>query len=161
MPADTRLLIVPNSQYVQDPTVTALRAAAGRGLVVGIIGEQSLTLAPTGGRREDAEVPGARRIPLGTPQEYQQQFDSWFQTSGIERELVALDAAGRSAWGIELRTARENGQRLAYLVNLMRQPIKVTLRAKVADAQLRDWRTEITVSNEVVLAPRQLLFGSF
>jgi beta-galactosidase len=161
LPADTRLVIVPNAQYVHDQTVSTLRAVADRGLVVGIIGERSLTSTPTGGRREEAQVPGAQRIALGTPQEYQQQFDAWSQRGGIERELVALDAAGRPAWGIELRTAREGGRRLAYLVNLMRQPIKITLRARAAEARLRDWRTDTDVANEVILAPRQLLFGSF
>ena len=160
-PADARLVIVPNAQYVQDQTVSALRSARDRGVVVGIIREQSLTCVPTGGRREDARVPGAKQIGAGTPQDYHPQLRGWLETAGIQQALVALDAAGQPSWGIEVRIAREGGQRLTYMVNLMRQPIKVTLHWRVTDAQLQDWRTEAAIGNEVTLAPRQLLFGSY
>jgi Beta-galactosidase len=161
VPAGTRLVIVPDARYVQDQTVAALRTARARGIAVGIIGERSLTSLPTGGRREDAQIRGAERMGIGTPQDYQRRFEAWLKTAGVEPELAAVDVGGRLAWGIEVRTAREGGRRLAYLVNLMRQPVKVTLRWRVADAHLRDWRTETAIGTEITLAPRQLIFGSF
>jgi len=161
VPAGTRLVIVPNAQYVQDQTVTALRAARSQGLMVGLVGELSLTRTPTGGRRPDAEILGVERIPLGTPQDYHSQFEGWLKSAGIEPELRAHDAGGRPAWGIEVRTARDGDRRLAYMVNLMRQPIPVTLHWRAGDTRWRDWRTETTVPNQITLAPRQLLFGPY
>ena len=160
-PADVKLLIVPNARYVQDQTLAALRAARKRGVVVAIIGDESLTAVPTGGRREDAQVPGAVRAPLATPQDYHAQFDAWLKAAGIERELLALDAQGRPAWGVEVRTARDGDQRLAYVVNLLRQPVTVTLHGRATDARLRDWRTETTVAGKTTLGPRQLVFGVY
>ncbi len=160
-PAGVRLVIVPNARYVQDATVPALKAARARGVAVGIIGEQNLTAVPTGGGREAAQIPGAERIGLSSSQNYQRQFEAWFKVAGIERDLLALDESGQPAWGIEVRTTREGDRRLAYAVNLMRQPVKVTLRWRVPDARWRDWRTDSVLANELVLAPRQLVFGSY
>ena len=74
---------------------------------MGIIGERSLTCVPTGGRREDAQVPGAKQIEVGTPQDYHRQFEGWLEMAGIQRELVALDSGGQPAWGVEVRAARQ------------------------------------------------------
>jgi len=55
---------------------------------VAIIGDESLTAVPTGGRREDAQVPGAVRVPLATPQDYHAQFDAWLKAAGIDPSIV-------------------------------------------------------------------------
>ncbi len=161
VPADTRVVIVPNARYVQDQTVAALKTARRKGLTIGIIDDASLSMLPTGGHRADAQVPGAERLAPATPQVYQPQFDAWMRAAGVQRELTALDAEGRPAWGIETRTAHEGGRRLAYLANLMRQPVTVTLHWNVADAKLRDWRTDTAVANQVTLQPRQVIFGAY
>lgn len=161
LPEGTRLIVVPNARYVQDATVTALQGARAGGVTVGLIGEGSLGAVPTGARRADSRMSGADLIPLATPQDYQPRLEAWLKAAGVERELLALDSAGRPAWGVEVRTAREGDRRLAYLVNLMREPVKVTLRWRAADARLRDWRTDEPVANALTLQPRQLIFGGY
>jgi beta-galactosidase len=161
LPAETRILIVPNARYVQDQTVPALKAARGKGVMVVVIGAESLTATPTGGHRQGADVPGAERIGLGGPQAYGPRFEACIKAAGIQRELLALDAAGRPAWGIEVRTAHDGDRRLAYLVNLMRVPVKVTLHWRASDARLRNWRADTAVADEVTLSPRQVLFGGY
>ena len=161
VPPDTRLLIVPNARFVQPSTPTALRAARRRGVLVGIIGNQSLTAQPTGGPQPDATVPGAETVAIGTPQEYQPHFDAWMSATGIHRGLVAIGPDGRPAWGVEVRTAREGGRRLAYLVNLMRDPVRVSLRWSDPAPSLRDWRTDRSVPDRTTLRPRQVIFGAY
>jgi hypothetical protein len=161
IPTGTRLVIVPNARYVQDQTVVALKAARAQGAVVGIIGEQSLTAVPTGGRREDAQVPGAERMGVATPQDYHRQFDAWLKAAGVQQELLALDGNGRPAWGIEVRTARVGDRPFAYAVNLTRQPVKVSLRWRQPGARWRDFRTDTALADELALGPRQLVFGAY
>jgi hypothetical protein len=160
-PADTRLLIVPNARYVEDRTVAALREAGSRGVRIGIIGEGSLGAEPTGASRADHAIPGAATISLGDPRQYQGHLDECMRGAGIDHRLLAVDPQGRPAWGAEVRTARQGDQRLAYLANLMRDPVRVSLRWTEADASLQDWRTGSRVPNEVTLAPRQVIFGSY
>ena len=159
LPARTRLLIVPNAQYLEEQTVEALRRARHEGLSIGIIGERSLTAVPTGGRRTDPRIPGADTILVGTPQEYQGEFGAWFKSAHIEPELVALDKNGTPAWGIEVRTAHLGARRFAYAVNLVRDPVKINLRWRRGTGRWRDWRTQTDVPTELTLGPRQLLFG--
>lgn len=159
LPEGTRLVIVPNAGYVEEATVAALQAARARGVAVGVIGGQSLGATPLGQPRAAAKVAGAETIALGTPQEYQMKFDAWLKAAGVERELIALDAAGRPAWGVEVRTALEGGRKLAYLVNLLREPVTVRLHWRTA-GKLRDWRGETTLGAEMTLRPRQVVFGA-
>ena len=163
VPSGTLLVIVPNAQYVQDKTRPALKALIAKGLSVRIIGDHSLSMTPTGGLRSDAaaRIAGAEYIALGTPQEYQLSFNDWLKSAGIECGLLALDTGGRPAWGIEVRTARQGDRRLAYVVNLLRQPIDVILKWRVPDHRFRDWRTQKVVPDKIILAPRQLVFGSY
>lgn len=161
LPADIRLLIVPNAQYVQDETVPALKAACGKGVKVVVIGQESLTATPIGARRENSQVPGAERIGLAEPKDYHPQFNALLKAAGIGRDLLAVDSAGRPAWGIEVRTARDGDRRLAYMVNLMREPVKITLRWQSAGARLRDLRTNTTLADEMTLRPRQVVFGEY
>ena len=158
LPDDTRVVIVPNAKYTTNETVAALRAAIDHDIVVGIIGAESLTMTPHGLPRENAGVSGAYYIPVGSPQEYHPLFDQWITEAGIQREILALDADGRPAWGVEVRTAQANGQQLAYLVNLMRDPVTVQLRWAEHITRLKDLRTGQEVPQTVELAPRQLLF---
>ena len=106
LPKETRVLIVPNARFVRDETVAAIQTARAAGVRVGIIGEESLAATPTGGSRKDAPLPGVERVRVGTPQEYQERFGRWLEEARVERDLLAVDAAGRPAWGLELRTAR-------------------------------------------------------
>ncbi len=106
-------------------------------------------------------MPGAPRIAVGTPQAYRGAFEGWFRSAGIRSELSAVDATGRPVWGIEVRTARQGGRRLAYLANLMREPLKVTLRWRANGARLVDWRTRKAIGRQVTLQPRQLVFGAY
>jgi hypothetical protein len=161
VPTDTRLVIVPAARYVEDSTVAALRGAAKRGVKIAILGDQSLTAVPTGGPRVDATVAGSEHLALSDPQTYHPRFDAWMRAAGIQRDLLALGADGRPAWGIEVRTASQGGQRLAYLVNLMREPVRVSLRWSVKDARLQDWRTNSRVPEQVTLRPRQVIFGAY
>lgn len=161
VPADVRVVIVPDARYVKDGTVAALRAACERGVKVAVVGSQSLGCEPTGGRREDADVAGAERIPLGDPQAYRTRFEKLIVAAGVRRELLAIGEDGRPAWGVEVRTASEGGQRLAYLVNLMREPVRVSLKWSSKGARLQDWRTGQSIPARVTLQPRQVIFGAY
>lgn len=161
VPADTRLLIVPGARYVEDSTLSAIRAARKRGVIVGLIGHESLSAEPTGGPRGGEGVAGAEYIATGTPQEYRPRFEGLLREAGIGREVLALGPDGQPVWGVEVRTAREGGHRLAYLANLMRDPVPVSLRWSDADAHLQDWRTGKAVPDQVTLAPRQVVFGAY
>lgn len=161
VPPDTRLLIVPRARYAQDDTLSALRAARKRGVVVGIIGDESLTASPTGSPRGESQVAGAEYVVAGTPQEYFPRFEGLLRAAGIGRELLAIASKGQPAWGVEVRTANEDGHRLAYLANLMRDPVRVSLHWSAADAHLQDWRTGRAVADQVTLEPRQVVFGAY
>jgi beta-galactosidase len=161
IPGDAKLIIVPNAQYVADTTVSALDAARANGVVVKIVGPESLSRQPTGGLRTEATDRSKRTIPLGTPQKYHPAFDRWLKEAGIFRELLALDASGKPAWGVEVRTARSGDQRLAYLVNENREPTTVRLQWSVHDAKLTDWRTGKQLGQTITLRPRQVVFGAY
>lgn len=53
-------------------------------------------------------------------------------------------------------TRREGGQLLLW----ERQPYRA-LRWRGLGARWRDYRTDMTVAHELMLAPRQLVFGSY
>lgn len=161
VPPDTRLLVVPNARYVEDTTLTALRAARRRGVRIGVIGGQSLTCQPTGGARSGSAVSGAEVVSIGSPQAHLAHFDRWIREAGIRRGLLAVGSDGAPAWGVEVRTAREGDRRLAYLVNLTRQTAQVSLRWTDPSPALQDWRTGRRVQASVSLRPRQVLFGAY
>jgi beta-galactosidase len=159
--ADTKLIIVPNARYVADETVSALRAARGRGVQVALLDDQSLTFTPTGRPRGDSSIPGVLVAPRGEPRQEQAVLARWLTAAGIAAELEALDGDGRPAWGVEARTARRGDERLAYLVNLMREPVTVRLRAGAGEARVRDWATDAVVGPKVTLAPRRVVAGEW
>jgi beta-galactosidase len=161
IPADTKLLIVPDAEYVQDRTAAVVKAARAKGMAVALIGEKSLTMTPTGLPRKGAAVPGAFHLSLGTPQEYGKKLDARIRAAGIRRGLLALNADGHPAWGVEVRTAREGGRRFAYLVNLTRRPVQVKLRWRESGHRFRDLRAGSAVPDTLTLRPRQIVFGAY
>jgi hypothetical protein len=161
MPKRTRLVVVPNPQYVADGTIEKLSVLTTKGVSIGIIDKESLTMDPVGRRRKTTDVPGALHIPLGTPQEYRPHFDRWIAAANIPRELQALDEDGNPVWGVEVRTARVGDQRVAYLANVMKTDEQVHLRWTAKDVRFRDVRTQNRVPSPLTLRPRAVVFGEY
>ena len=161
LPAEVRLLIVPNARFVQDGTVPALRQAMAVGIKVAVIGDEALAFEPTGGSRTEAEVEGAVRLGLGTPQDYLPTFLKWLDDVGLKPELRAVGEDGQPVWGLETRTCRLGERRLAYLVNLMREPMAAKLAWPSPGVTLHDLRSGQAVGETITLQPRQVVFGEW
>ena len=146
VPAGTRLVIVPNARYAQDPTVAALKASrhCPRVAVVQTPGCQGLRASRLTPRRLTTST-------LSTGLKKQVSTEKWSPSTPAEGQR------GASRFG---RRAR-GGRRFAYAVNLLRQPVKVTLRWRANQAQWCDCRSGATLPRQVTLSPRQLLFGSY
>ena len=161
VPDDTRLLIVPDATYTSDETVRQLRSVAKSGVLVRIIGEQSLRMNPVGQRRNNFDIPGAKTLKLDTPQQYQGHFNRWLTEARVSRDLVAVSNDGTPAWGVEVRTAHHGGQRFAYLINLMRDPVTVQLKWSSKQIQFHDLQTNQRVPDLLTLQPRQVILGKY
>ena len=147
-----QLLIVPAADYVAEETVNRLQSylqAGGTALIIG----DSLGYDERGKQRDlrgwyaksqelmVAGFPvtmsqfGSGRIyrTAGlSGQQYRRFFDAFLDEVGIHRSYRITDMQGGSVDGIDFRTTQLGTRRLAYLINLSRQKIKIRLTANVA-----------------------------
>ncbi|MAV35929.1 MAG: hypothetical protein CMJ59_10755 [Planctomycetaceae bacterium] len=142
-----KLLIVPAADFVVDETVNRLKEYLESGGTALLIGD-SLGHDQRGGKRdvsglfsegEDLVVAGfpVKRSRFGkgriyrtaclSGQEYRRFFESFLDLTGIQRSYRVTDMAGDPVDGIDFRTTRSAGRRLAYLVNLSRKKTKIKL----------------------------------
>ena len=155
----TRLIIVPNASFVTDETVARLQQASKDGVVVRMIGLDSLKKTPVGKSRGIPRITESATIKVSNPQTYHQRIDQWIVQAKIDRDLLAVDAQGRPAWGIEVRSVHSDENRWAYLINLLRHPVEVTLQWKEGRVDFRHIETDEPIGDRVTLLPRQVVLG--
>jgi hypothetical protein len=146
-----RLVIVPAADYVAEETVNRLQSYLKAGGTVLIIGD-SLSHDERGQRRDlsgwhaksqelmVAGFPvtmshfGSGRIYRTTRlsgQQYRRFFDAFLDEVGIHRSYRITDMQGGSVDGVDFRTTQLGTRRLAYLINLSRQQVKIKLVSTV------------------------------
>ena len=145
-------MIVPAADYVAEETVNRLQSylqAGGTALIIG----DSLGHDERGKQRDlrgwyaksqELMVAGfpvtmsqfgsgrIYRTARLSGQQYRRFFDAFLDEVGIHRSYRITDMQGGSVDGIDFRTTQLGTRRLAYLINLSRQKIKIRLTANVA-----------------------------
>ncbi len=145
-----KLLIVPAADHVVDETVNSFKEYLESGGTALMIGDslghdergQKRDVSELFSKAEDISVAGfpvkMSRIGKGriyrtaclSGQQYKHFFDAFLDEIGIERSYRVTDMASDPVDGIDFRTTRSEGRRLAYLINLSRQKIKLKLIRK-------------------------------
>ena len=145
-----RLVIVPAADYVAEETVNRLQSYLKAGGTVLIIGDslshdergQQRDLSGWHAKSQELMVAGfpvtmshfgSGRIYRTTRlsgQQYRRFFDAFLDEVGIHRSYRITDMQGGSVDGVDFRTTQLGTRRLAYLINLSRQQVKIKLVSK-------------------------------
>ena len=155
---DCALLVIPNCRYVNEETVSAIRAYLAKGGKVAIQGREAL-LYDEYGKKRDIEDFLARNIYLhgNTPEEYAGQLDKLIDTAGARRTVRALDKAGKNVWGVELRTASHQGRRIVYLINQNKDNCEIMLKTGRKKARNLVNNQILNIEQPFILKPRMPL----
>ena len=170
--AQCSLLIVPAAKYVNAETVAKIRDYQQTGGRLMIVDKESLTCDEYGNKRDIASIlrkpmqggstpeeyaPQIEYLTGSTPEEYAPQFDKAFEEVGIRRTVRCLDKQGKTAWGVELRTAVKDDRTFVYAVNLLREPVEVVLQTKPGPRSAKELLTGQGTRTGVplILAPRK------
>lgn len=156
--ADCGLLVIPAAKHVAEDVVAKIREYHQRGGRLAVIGRQSLQCDEYGNERAGADLlKGHLYLAGSTPEEYAPQLDRLYEEVGIVRPVRVAGRDGKPVWGVELRTARKDQQRIISLVNVNRHAVEIVLKVKDGVAGARDLvaRQPVVLKDPLVLEPRR------
>ncbi len=118
---DTALIVVPGGAYIGDAAYGALLSYAKAGGEMLLVGDDTLTMTERGEPRDTSALkacPSVRSFASMTRDGYRKELEPALTRLGVERPVRALDADGKPADRIELRSVRHEGKLLCYVINL-------------------------------------------
>jgi Beta-galactosidase len=116
---DCSLLVIPNTQYVSDKTVEAIKNYLATGGCIIMMGLNALKYDEYGNERDISFFQNNHSLYLkgSSPEEYAPQLDQLMNELDIKRPIRGLDKDNKSVWGIEIRVAETAESYIIYLIN--------------------------------------------
>jgi Beta-galactosidase len=154
------LLVIPAATHVPEDVVAKISDYRRRGGRVVFVGKESLRYDEYGRERTPPDfMKDCLRLTGSTPEEYASQLDRLFDQAGIQRPVRVAGRDDKPVWGVELRSAQKNGKRVIYLINVTRQNVEVTLKAKAGLERACDLVAGrlVTLQGSFILEPRKPL----
>jgi hypothetical protein len=155
---DCALLVIPGAKYVNGETASKIEEYQAKGGWVVVTGADIMRYDEYGKERQPAD--SAKRwtpLPGSTAEEYSAQLEKVLDEVGIDRPVRALGKDGKRVWGVELRTASQNGNTILYLINVNHNRVEIALRSRDGKREARDLvgKGTISLGDSFVLEPRK------
>lgn len=136
---DTKMIIIPDAQYVSTKALAALRQAKSEGIQLLRVGSISITYNEYGFEHTIDDVAFLEDIPVldyASAPDLDKQFGKLIQPLTERLPITVQNSDGQSAFGIMRRYTKLDGRSLLLLVNLTADSVDVRLtngKGKVVD----------------------------
>ena len=130
IPDDSKLIVIPDAQYVSPQALAVLRQAKRAGVQLVRLGRQSITNDEYGFPYPDESVAFLEDIPVldyASAPDLDRQFGRLIQPLTDQLPITVQDSKGQSAFGVMRRDAKLDGRSILLLVNLSTDAVDVRL----------------------------------
>jgi hypothetical protein len=127
---DTKLLIIPDAQYVSAHALALLRQAKSAGVRLLRVGRKSITYDEYGFVHAEKDLAFLEDVPVldyASATDLSRQFAKLIRPLADTLPIFVQDSDGQSAFGVMRRYARLDGRSLLLLVNLAAEAVDVRL----------------------------------
>ncbi len=127
---DTKMIIIPDAQYVSSQALAAFRQARSQGIGLVRFGRRSITHDEYGFEHASEDVAFLEEVPVlnyTSAPNLDKQFGRVIQSLTDEMPITVQDFDGQGAFGVMWRYAMLDGQPILLLVNLSAKSVDVQL----------------------------------
>jgi hypothetical protein len=127
---DTKMIIIPDAQYVSAKALAVLRQAERAGIRLLYLGRKSITHDEYGFAHADESLAFLNDVPVldyAIAPDLARQFGRMIRPLADQLPVAVQDSDGQSAFGVMRRYARLDGRSILLLVNLAADAVDVRL----------------------------------